>query len=336
MPERQQLTPLGLYAEDQSGRKLRCTLCPHNCLIRPDTRGFCGVRENVDGQLHLPFYAAASAVAVDPIEKKPLYHFLPGSQVLSIGFLGCSLRCPFCQNYRISQSTTGHTEPVMPDALVARALEYGVPAVAYTYNEPTIHLEYVLEASRLAHTAGLKNVLVTAGYLNETPARELFQVIDAANIDLKSFNEKFYRQELRAGLPEVRRTIEIAASLTHVEITTLLIPGKNDSDEEMDAISRFIADINPDIPLHLSAYYPTYKYTAVATPPQRLRSRMDIARRYLHYVYPGNVRLDADTSCPGCGTTVVRRTGFRSEVVGLTAETPPACTTCGHTIPVVR
>ncbi|MFP4483984.1 MAG: AmmeMemoRadiSam system radical SAM enzyme, partial [Spirochaetaceae bacterium] len=298
------------YQRRRSDNVVQCSLCPHNCVIRPDSWGMCGVRRNDNGTLVLPFYGQASALAMDPIEKKPLYHFHPGSHILSIGFLGCSLRCPFCQNYRISQSTRAHSEYVSPEELTRSAGEHESVGVAYTYNEPTIHAEYVLEAAGLVQAAGLKNVLVTAGYLNEDSAKDIFAAMDAANIDLKGFQEEFYRKELKAGLKEVLRAIEIAYERCHVEITTLVIPGKNDSDEEIRSIAKHLAGIDPEIPFHLSAYYPSYRYVQEGTTPEHLYSRMEIAKQYLHHVYPGNVPGAADTRCARCGATLVTRNRY--------------------------
>jgi len=294
----------------------------------------CGVRRNEGGTLVLPFYGRASALAMDPIEKKPLYHFYPGRQILSIGFVGCSLRCPFCQNWRISQSTSAHTEFVSPTDLSDSALRHGSLGVAYTYNEPTIHAEYMLDAAEQVHAGGMQNVLVTAGYLNEESARDIFSRMDAANIDLKGFQEEFYRKELKAGLSEVLRTIEIAYERSHLELTTLVIPGKNDSDEEIREISRHIASIDPNIPLHLSAYYPSYHYVQEGTTPEQLYSRMEIAKEHLHHVYPGNIPGAANTRCPHCGNTLVERNGYRVRLTGLTEEN--TCSSCGEPAPFVR
>ncbi|MFO8065227.1 MAG: AmmeMemoRadiSam system radical SAM enzyme, partial [Spirochaetia bacterium] len=278
------------FFERRDDGKLQCTLCPHNCVIPEGRFGFCEVRKNESGEMVLPYYGAATALGVDPIEKKPLYHFYPGKPILSIGFLGCFLRCPFCQNYRISQSKAVHTDYVSPDTLVSEARGQDSFGIAYTYNEPAIHAEYVLDSARRASDAGLKNVIVTAGYLNEESAKEIYSAMDAANIDLKGFQEDFYRRELKGGLNEVLRGIEIARERCHVEVTTLVIPGKNDSDDEIRKLAGFVADLDPNIPLHLSAYYPSFNYTTEPTSPEHLLSRIDIAREYLNFVYPGNIR----------------------------------------------
>jgi pyruvate formate lyase activating enzyme len=271
---------------------------------------------------------------MDPIEKKPLYHFYPGRNILSIGFLGCSLRCPFCQNWRISQSTTAYTEYVAPDALIDDAVGSDSIGVAYTYNEPSVHAEYVLDSAERAKDAGLQNVIVTAGYLNENSAKDIFTAMDAANIDLKGFQEAFYRKELKAGLKEVLRSIEIAYERCHLELTTLVIPGKNDSDEEIAEIAKWIAAIDPGIPFHLSAYYPSYQYVQEATSPEQLHSRMEIARKYLHYVYPGNVPGAVHTTCPSCGATLIERNRYQVRQVGVTEDN--RCASCGEPAPFVQ
>ena len=320
------------FYEKRDDEKIRCHLCPHNCLIAEGKFGFCQVRKNEGGEMTLPFYGAASALGVDPIEKKPLYHFYPGKPILSVGFLGCFLRCPFCQNYRISQSTVAHTEYVSPDDLVREARNEGSFGIAYTYNEPAIHAEYILDSAERATEAGLKNVLVTAGYLNEESARAVYSAMDAANIDLKGFQEEFYRKELKGGLKEVLRGIEIAHESCHVEVTTLVIPGKNDSDEETRQIARFVANLDPDIPLHMSAYYPTFNYTTQATSPEHLLSRIEIAREHLNHVYPGNIRAPANTYCTSCGALLVERSGYHTRVRGIENG---HCSSCGAEAPIV-
>jgi pyruvate formate lyase activating enzyme len=320
----------------EDGGAVRCGLCPHACLIRPGGLGRCRVRRNREGTLELPFYGRLSSVAVDPIEKKPLYHYHPGESILSVGFLGCSFHCPFCQNYRISQDTGVPTEAVSPEELVALAQREGSFGIAYTYSEPLVHLEYVLECSRLARARGLKNVLVSNGFINPEPAEELLGVLDAANIDLKSFNPEFYRKEIGGELEEVKRflTQAYAHGRVELEVTTLVIPTRNDSPEEMEAIAAFLASLDPAIPMHLSAYYPQYRYTLPPTPPATLRELAQVARRHLHYVYLGNVGAEpSDTLCRGCGSALVRRRGYRVDTSGLEGE---RCAHCGKDSPVVR
>jgi len=308
-----------------------CTLCAHNCRIAAGDAGICRVRANEDGRPSLPYYAAVSALHVDPVEKKPLYHFHPGASLLSVGFLGCNFRCPFCQNYSIAQSTRAATRTVVPAELPGLARDDGAIGVAYTYNEPTVHFEYLMDASALVREAGLANVLVTNGHLNPGPARELLGRMDGANVDLKSFSADFYERELGGSLRAVQRFITIAAELTHVEVTTLLIPGKNDSPDEVEAIARFIASLRPDIPLHVSAYYPTYRYDVPATTPEAVERAVGIARRHLDHVYRGNSPGDATTRCRSCGATLVQRRGYRVDASGLDGD---ACASCGAPSPI--
>ncbi len=237
------------FWEKAESQAVRCGLCPHACLIPPGRHGRCRVRLNRGGALELPFYGRLSSIAVDPIEKKPLYHFHPGENILSVGFVGCSFRCPFCQNHRISQDTGVPTQEVSPEELAALAEREGSFGIAYTYSEPLVHLEYVLETSRLARARGLKNVLVSNGFVNPEPAEELLGVLDAANVDLKSFNPEFYRREIGGELEEVKRFLAQARGRIELEVTTLVIPTRNDGPEEIEAIARFLASLDPAHPL---------------------------------------------------------------------------------------
>ncbi|MDR1317806.1 MAG: AmmeMemoRadiSam system radical SAM enzyme [Spirochaetales bacterium] len=309
--------------EDSS---LRCLLCPHSCLLQNGKSGICGVRKNEHGDMSLPFYGHISAAAADPVEKKPLYHFFPGRNIFSAGFYGCNLRCPFCQNYHISQQFPGEGQETPPEELVEAALRENSIGIAYTYSEPLIHFEYLLHSAQEARRRGLKNVLVSNGYLNEAPATRLLPLLDAANIDLKSFSNDFYHNELGGSLEPVLRFLELAATRTHLEVTTLIIPGKNDSPIEMERIATFLADLNPDIPLHLSCYRPMYRYTIRGSTYQNLAPLLDTARRKLRYVYPGNVPGETNTLCPSCGELLIRRQGYR---VSLHALKNGSCAKCG-------
>ena len=309
---------------------IECTLCAHRCRIPMGKPGLCMVRTNDNGSARLPYYAEVSALHVDPIEKKPLYHLHPGAMLLSLGFLGCNFRCPFCQNYSISQSTRAATRTVLPAEVPALVRDSDALGVAYTYNEPTIHFEYVMEAADAVRDAGFGNVLVTNGHLTRRPARELLAKMDGANVDLKSFSADFYRKELRGSLEAVKDFIAIAAELTHVEVTTLLIPGRNDSDDELKAIAEFLASVDPSIPFHLSAYYPTYRYEVHATPPATVERARQIAADRLKHVYLGNTPGDADTRC-ACGAVLVRRRGYSVDLAGLAGE---RCAGCGAPAPI--
>ena len=314
--------------------KLICSLCPNNCSISEGKSGICLVRYNDRGTPSLPFYGKLSAISVDPIEKKPLYHFYPSKTILSIGFVGCSFRCPFCQNYSISQSTERGLEYVAPEEIVDGAVNRNSFGIAYTYSEPLVHFEYVLDCSIAAREKGLQNVLVTNGYINPEPAAELLQYSDAANIDLKSFNEDFYKREIGGRLQPVKDFIKYAAGQIHIEVTTLVIPGKNDSDEEIRAIASFLADIRPDIPYHISCYYPTYKYTIPRTSADLVRHLAEVARERLQYVYLGNVGIEeTNTYCPGCGQLLIQRSGYSTRFLGIKNG---RCSKCGIEIPVIN
>jgi pyruvate formate lyase activating enzyme len=319
------------YTETIEG-KIHCKLCPNGCVIGDGHTGICRVRSNADGELELPLYGRLSSVSVDPIEKKPLYHFHPGEPILSVGFFGCSFRCPFCQNYRISQETDPRGRVVPPESIPDMAAESGSFAVAYTYNEPTIHFEYVMAAAAAARERGLKNVLVSNGYLNPEPAKELLSVLDAANIDLKSFDEEFYSKEIGGRLEPVKEFIRIASRHTSLEVTTLVIPGKNDSEAEIGSIAEFLASLDENIPYHLSCYYPTYKYSIPPTQVESVLNLVSVARRSLNYVYAGNVGGgETNTYCPECDDLLVQRSGYRTKVAGIEDG---ICMTCGKRIPI--
>jgi pyruvate formate lyase activating enzyme len=321
------------WYEKRPDGKVACLLCPHACLVTGARPGKCGVRLNVGGRLVLPYYGRISSLAVDPIEKKPLYHFHPGSRILSAGFVGCSFHCKFCQNWEISQTTEAGTRYMSPDDLVARARREGSFGIAYTYSEPLVHAEYVMDTARLARAAGLKNVLVSNGYLNPGPADEILGLMDAANIDLKGFDEQFYRVETGGSLAAVKRFLMQAAGRVHLEVTTLIIPGKNDDPAQVEGIAAFVASLGRDIPLHLSAYHPDYKYSIPATPAASIRELADMARRHLEFVYVGNLGAsEADTSCAKCGSVLVRRIGYDVKLAGIKDG---VCAGCGAPVPIV-
>lgn len=313
--------------------KLLCTLCPYNCLIDEGEAGFCSVRRNKHGKLDLPFYGAISSRGVDPVEKKPLYHFLPGSSSYSIGFWGCNMRCPFCQNYSISQQVNVNSFRMSPSETVEAALASGAASISYTYSEPLVHFEYCLDTASLAHAAGLANILVTNGLVNSRPAREIFTAMDACNIDLKSFGSEYYRDELQGDFETVKRSIAIAREETHLELTTLIVPGKNDSPAELAGLIEFIASIDSSIVLHVSRYFPNYKSTVPATDRAFLTDFVSKARQKLDYVYPGNMDGgETDTCCKKCGMTLIRRQGYRTQVLN---ESPLQCDSCSAKLPYV-
>jgi pyruvate formate lyase activating enzyme len=271
---------------------VRCGLCPHNCLIAEGRTGICRARKNAGGELVSLVYGNVVSMHVDPVEKKPLYHFHPGSQILSVGVTGCNFRCSFCQNWEISQAEAGSlpTEPLSPRQAASMSGEGGSIGIAYTYNEPLINAEWILDTSRLVRKAGRVNVLVTNGYINPKPMAELMPFIDAANVDVKAFNDDFYKKLCGAQLDPVLRTVEAMHKAgVHVELTTLLIPGKNDSAKEIEKLTAWVASVSADIPLHFSRYHPDYKYTAPATDMESMKRAHDIARKRLKYVYLGNI-----------------------------------------------
>jgi len=274
--------------------KIVCEVCPHHCSIGDGQLGFCRARTNRDGKIICENYGKLTSMALDPIEKKPLNRFLPGSYILSVGSYGCNFRCPFCQNSGISM-TSGeiiNTEKVMPETLVNMALSLtnkGNIGIAYTYNEPMISYEYVMDSARLAKEKGLKNVVVTNGYICERPLLELLPFIDAMNIDLKAFSDNFYKK-VRGDLETVKRTISLAAKQCHVEITTLIIPDENDGENEMKELSSWIASVNPDIPLHVTRFFPRWLMRSKKpTPVEKIYRLAEIARENLRYVYEGNI-----------------------------------------------
>jgi len=271
-----------------------CPVCFRHCRLKEGQIGFCRARRNEGGKSVSVNYAKVTSVALDPIEKKPLARFHPGSMILSVGSFGCNLRCPFCQNCDISMadSRTAETYEMTPEQLVKKALALrprGNAGIAYTYNEPLIGYEFVFDCAILAHRQGLKNVLVTNGYICQKPLCDILPYIDAMNIDLKGFTEAFYKK-LGGGLETVKQTIALSAKSCYVEVTTLIIPGENDSEDEMAALSGWLCGVSPDIPLHLSRFFPRYQYKdKTPTPPETLYRLRDIAQVNLKYVFLGNI-----------------------------------------------
>lgn len=316
------------YYEKRDNLSVKCILCPVECVIRPSKKGICSIRTNIDGVLYATGYANTIALSIDPIEKKPLYHFKPGTDILSIGPNGCNLSCGFCQNWRISQEQAP-TRYISPEQLIEYAHSRNSVGVAYTYTEPLIWFEYILDSAKLLKNTGLATVVVSNGYINEEPAREIFKYIDAANFDLKSMKPEFYRKTCKGKLESVQRAIEIAREMgLHVEITNLLVPGHNDSDDEMEKLVDWIYNLDPSIVLHISRYFPNYKFDDVPTSPEILQHAYDLATRKLRYVYTGNIAGigDSDTKCLNCGHILVRRNFYNVDVVGLDEN---KCASCG-------
>lgn len=309
------------------GDVVRCALCPHRCSIAQGKVGICGVRGNRGGTLFASTYGKVAAVAVDPVEKKPLFHFHPGARILSIGSVGCNFRCEFCQNYHLVLRQVP-VEPVRIEDLLRTAQREKSIGIAYTYNEPFIQFEFILECSKAFRTAGMKNVLVTNGYVNPEPLAELLPFVDAMNIDLKSMDPDFYRKICGGNLEPVLSTIRTAAKATHVELTTLLYTGHNDAEEQVRKAVEFIAETDREIPLHISRYFPQHRAAAPPTPVNRLAAAYRIARERLPYVYVGNMHLPKteDTACPECRATVIRRKGYQVDASGLSGD---RCGGCG-------
>ncbi len=300
--------------------KVRCFLCNHRCVISPSKRGVCGVRENREGRLYTLVYGRAISLNVDPIEKKPLFHVFPGSSSFSVAAVGCNFRCLQCQNHEISQMPRdrGRIEgsAVSPSKIVSLAKQYQCRSISYTYTEPTIYFEYAYETARQARQEGIKNVFVTNGYMTEEALQTIQSYLDAANVDLKSFREKFYKEICGATLQPVLENLRQMRRMgIWVEITTLVIPTLNDSDREFEEIAQFIVSLGPEVPWHISAFYPNYKMPDL---PRTSASALHRAREIgiktgLRYVYCGNVPGDEgeDTFCPHCGGRLIERIGFR-------------------------
>lgn len=327
------------WAQEGTDGAVRCGLCPHGCLVSAGGRGRCGVRENVGGELRSRVWGRPAALAVDPVEKKPLYHFLPGQEALSVGTLGCNLSCRFCQNDGLSRpsavelSALDGEKAVPPEAIAAAARREGCAMVAFTYNEPTVWAEWALEIAAACHASGIRTVAVTNGCIAGEARREFFGAMDAANVDLKSFDDGFYRRQCGAHLAPVLETLEWVRRETHcwLEVTTLLIPGLNDSDGELEALSSWVAGhLGADTPLHFSAFHGACEMVdAEPTPVSTLlRARRIAQAAGLRHAYLGNVRVPGggDTRCAGCGTVLVERAEFSA---CARWESPGVCPECG-------
>lgn len=320
-----------MYYEKKEGNKVQCKLCPHNCTINDGGLGVCRVRKNIQGTLTSINYGKITSFAFDPIEKKPLYHFYPGSSILSIGSFGCNLKCDFCQNWEIAHGKPWMTE--MEDEDILKLSRYkGSIGIAYTYNEPTISYEYVYHLCKLVKENGLANVLITNGYINPEPLKELLPLIDAMNIDLKSIKEDYYKRICKGRLEPVMKTIEIASKHTHVEVTNLIVEGLNSTEEEIEELASWLAGIDKDIPLHLTKYYPAYKMDLPKTSYDVLVKAKEIAATHLNYVYIGNVAgIDNNTYCPKCSNRLISR-DIRGIVVGIDNN---RCTKCGKELNII-
>jgi pyruvate formate lyase activating enzyme len=325
----------GFY-EKLGDEKVQCRLCAHECVIVPGKRGICGVRENRDGTLYSLVYGKIISQHVDPIEKKPLFHFLPGTRAYSVATVGCNFQCLHCQNYEISQFPRLYEseiigEDLTPEELIRKVKASRSESIAYTYTEPTIFSEFARDTAVLARGEGIRNVFVSNGFMTEASARAMATVLDADNIDLKSFSDAFYHKVCKARLQPVLDTIILMKQLgVWVEVTTLVIPGLNDSDEELKDIAAFIKNVGPEIPWHVSAFYPTYKLLdrPRTTAAQLQRAREIGLEAGLRYVYTGNIPGDRgeNTYCPACGELLIQRTGYTIRRNVLQDGCCPNCT----------
>ena len=316
--------------------KVQCMLCPRKCILRDGQSGFCHVRKNIDGQIILQTYGYNTGLAIDPIEKKPLYQFYPTSGILSFGTLGCNMGCQFCQNWQTTKNRSDCTQgnKTTPREIVQIAKNYNCKSVAFTYNEPVIFFEYALDTAKLCRQNGIKTVAVTSGFINPEPAMEFFNLMDAANIDLKGFSEKFYKKNCLAKLQPVLDTIKYACNETdcHVELTTLLIEGENDSKENLQAECEWIINnVGDCIPLHFSAFFPNYRMRQKnSTKFETLIKAYNIAHSAgLKYVYTGNLTNTetSSTYCKNCGQAIIIRNGYKLLQYNLTKG--GNCTFCG-------
>ena len=324
----------GRYFHALPDGRVQCDVCPRYCALHEGQRGFCFVRARESDAIVLTTWGRSSGFCVDPIEKKPLNHFLPGTSVLSFGTAGCNLGCRFCQNWDMSKSREMDVlaDAASPEQIARRAAELGCRSVAFTYNDPTIFLEYAVDVAQACHERGIKTVAVTAGYICDAPRRELYRHMDAANVDLKAFTQDFYRRICFGNLDPVLETLKYLRHDTDVwfEITTLLIPGENDSDPEIDALTRWIfRELGPDVPLHFTAFHPDFKMMdRPPTPPATLtRARRIGLSNGLQYVYTGNVHDEAGgtTACPACRTPLIGRDWYRLTRWDLVDGRCPGC-----------
>ncbi len=317
-----------MYYKKGENKEVYCVLCPHYCKISDGNIGRCRVRKNIDGTLYTFNYGKVTSYSYDPIEKKPLYHFYPGSNIFSVGSFGCNFICEFCQNWEIVYNEHLIMD-ISEDDIIQLSKAKDSIGIAFTYNEPSIWFEYVLDISKKIKEEGLKNVMITNGYINEEPLRELLPYIDAMNIDLKSIEDSFYKSVCKGSIEPVIRTIEIASKETHVEVTTMLIEGENTSLDEIRRLAERISKIDPSIPLHLSRYFPAYKMKLPSTNIETLIQAKNIAKEYLDYVYIGNVwGIDNNSYCPKCHNKLIDRYPSR-EIVGIENG---KCKKCQYTV----
>lgn len=330
----------GVLFDELPGKKIKCHVCSHRCTIAEGKVGICRTRQNKNGKIYTLIYNTVSSEAVDPIEKKPLYHFLPGTLSYSLGSIGCNFRCEHCQNWNISQVNPeeSYTMEITPETAIQRALESGSKSISWTYNEPAIWHEYTFDSAMLAKKAGLKTVYVTNGYITQEALRRIAPYLDAYRVDIKSFSEDFYRKICGARLAPVLESTKLAKELgMHVETVTLIIPGKNDSPGEITQIVQWVHDnVGIDTPMHFTRFHPMYKMDGLhPTSLDTLEMAHDIAKKAgMRFVYIGNVggHKYENTYCPKCNALLIDRLGFR---VGTVKIRDGKCPECGETIPIV-
>ncbi len=320
-------------------KKVKCRLCPHECEISNGKFGICKVRINKNGELFTENYGLVSSVGFDPIEKKPLYHFYPGSEILSVGSIGCNLQCDFCQNWQISQISETDFKRESKRYRNSEIIELALSkenniGIAYTYNEPTVFFEFMLEMAISAKEKGLKNVMVTNGFINKDPLNKLNQFIDAYNVDLKAFIDDFYIKYTKSQLEPVKETlINISNAGKHLEITNLVIPGLNDSPEKFEEMVKWIKENTGEkTVLHISRYFPSYKFKEEPTSVEKIFKLYEIAKKHLKYVYLGNLMLSegSNTYCPECNELIIERSGYNTRLVALNKQGD--CSSCGNHI----
>ena len=329
------------YWQKKTKNKVQCLLCPHKCVIDDGKKGICGVRKNENGVLYSLIYGSYSSIAVDPIEKKPLYHFYPGSSVLSLGSVGCNFKCLHCQNYSISTAIPDdftHMKETTVEELMGLLEQYDCEGIAWTYNEPTIWHEFAMDASRVAKKKGLYTVFVSNGYINEEPLRDISDYLDAINVDVKGFTGEFYKNICKAGLNPVLDTCELCKDLgIFLELTYLVIPGYNDSSAEIQRFCSWVSEkLGSDVPVHFTRFHPDYKMNDVkSTPMKTLINCYDAAKKNgLDFVYVGNIAGSKynNTVCPDCGNICIKRNGFYTNLEGIVGN---KCSSCGRELPII-
>jgi len=326
------------YYETLQDNKIKCLLCRHHCILKEGQVGICGINMNQNGELKNLVYGHPSSINVDPVEKKPLFHFLPDTPILSFGTVGCNFKCPFCQNWRIAHTNkVNESIYVSPEEMVKLAIEYNCNSIAYTYNEPSVFYPYARDVGILAKEKGLKNVFVTNGFESVYEIEDMKLWVDACNVDLKSFKPEYYKKVLKGNLEDVLDTIKrLNEAGIWQEITTLIVPGDNDSDEELTQIAEFIASVDKDIPWHISRFHPDYKVTdKVPTPMKTMIKAYEIGKKAgLNYVYLGNVALPVVTYCPKCNEELIVRSVYRVEknILQIDEDGIAHCPKCGEII----